>query len=503
MSAAESDPVVDPAAPDVSQAPEVPDAPHDGTVVVPDEAVRLALELAFGVAVLGARQRPPLPVPAGLRPFLRFQKLPPAALGPLRRAVEADETFRSRVAAVADESVVGRAGALWLRRPEGWRAELAARVPAGDAAAEARRQREEAVRVERAERAAARAAAEAAVLGEALAAERERQAAELASAHARVEATVAELAARVEAAEKAAAAAAVAREVAERRLVDAERSRAAADRQAAHLAERMAAVEAERDELRRRAEAAERAAAEAQAMAAPGVDPPVAGAPASDLARRLAPLVGDAAAAVGELGRVLARLGRELDADGSGGGPARRPGAPSVGGVAPHAPPPPRPAVRSVPVPAGPARTPVPLPPRVPADAAEAATFLLRRPGALVLVDGYNVAKVAFPAASSLADERDWLADVLDELAARTCADLRVVFDGAGVPPVPSRRRAVQVLFSPAGVTADDVLVDLVRTTPVERPVVLVTNDLALRERAKVYGANVLGSDQLLAAARR
>ncbi len=159
----------------------------------------------------------------------------------------------------------------------------------------------------------------------------------------------------------------------------------------------------------------------------------------------------------------------------------------------------PPPAARST----RPARQPVKLPHRVRAESAEAATYLLRRPGAVVLVDGYNLAKVAFPAARSLADERDWLADVLDELAARTSADVRVVFDGADVPPPPARRRAVQVLFSPAGVTADDVLVDLTSATPPERPVVVVTDDLALRERVKAHGANVLSDDQLLSAARR
>lgn len=460
---------------------------------VPDEAVRLALELAFGVALLGSRQRPPLPIPAGLRPFLRFQKLPPAALAPLRRAIEADEPFRSRVAAVADESVVGRAGALWLRRPDGWEDELAALVAPPDDGADERRDRD-AVRVERAERAAARAAAEAAVLAEALAAERERQVAELAEARTKVAESAAGVAERVEAAERAAAAAALAREVAERRLVDAERTRVAADRRAADLADRLAAVEAERAELTSRAEAAERRAAEAE-RAASAPPPPA----PSDLARRVAPLVGEASAAVAELARVLARLGAELDPPRpapslrrpAGPGPAApaRPVAPPTAGTRPPAP--------------APGRAPVSLPPRVAADSAEAAAFLLRRPGALVLVDGYNVAKLAFPGAPTIADERDWLADVVDELAARACADVRVVFDGAGVPPVPSRRRAVQVLFSPAGVTADDVIVDLTKGTPLDRPVVVATNDLALRERVKAYGANVVGSEQLLAAARR
>ena len=95
-------------------------------VDVPDEALRPGLELAFVVAVLGTRQRPPIPPPPSLKRFLRFQKLPSAALVPVRKVVEEDEAFRSRVAAVATEDTVDRASWLWLHRPEGWEAELAA-----------------------------------------------------------------------------------------------------------------------------------------------------------------------------------------------------------------------------------------------------------------------------------------------------------------------------------------------------------------------------------------
>ncbi len=93
-------------------------------VDVPDEVLRPGLELAFVVAVLGTRQRPPIPAPPSLKPFLRFQKLPPAALVPVRKAVEEDEAYRSRVANVATENTVDRPSWLWLHRPEAWEAEL-------------------------------------------------------------------------------------------------------------------------------------------------------------------------------------------------------------------------------------------------------------------------------------------------------------------------------------------------------------------------------------------
>lgn len=468
---------------------------------VPDDAIRLALELAFGVAVLGSRQRPPLPVPSGLRPFLRFQKLPPAALGPLRRAVEADDAFRERIAAAADPAVVGEAGALWLRRPEGWQDDIAALVAdegATEADAGGGRDRREAVRAERAERAAARAAAEVAAATEALTAERDR-----AAGHA---AEVAALTARLERAEATAARAEAEQAAAERRRVDADAARRTAE-------SRLAGVAAERDDALARAAALadERHALQAQLadlacrLSALEAAPPPPARPAGLDAAAVAPLLADASRTMNRLGEVLDHLARAVGGDAPVGGAARAPRPPAPSSPTPPVPPPAahhrpsaRPAPRSVPT-----RRPVALPPRVRADSAEAAMHLLRRPGVVVLVDGYNVAKAAFPAARSLADERDWLADVLDELAARTSADVRVVFDGADVPPPPARRRAVQVLFSPAGVTADDVLVELTAGTPVERPVVVVTDDLALRERVKAYGANVVADDQLLAAARR
>src|SRR5262249_58590347 len=89
------------------------------------------------------------------------------ALGPVRRAVEGDEAFRERVASVATEELTGRAGWLWLHRPDGWDEELAALVEADaadeTAAAEARVERAAAKRVDAAEAAARRAAAELAV----------------------------------------------------------------------------------------------------------------------------------------------------------------------------------------------------------------------------------------------------------------------------------------------------------------------------------------------------
>ena len=57
---------------------------------IPDRLIASALEFAVGIAAAGVKSKPPLPVPAQLAPFLKFQKLTGKALADVRRTVEAD-----------------------------------------------------------------------------------------------------------------------------------------------------------------------------------------------------------------------------------------------------------------------------------------------------------------------------------------------------------------------------------------------------------------------------
>ena len=77
------------------------------------------------MARAGERAVPPVPAPRPLRPLLGHARLTAAALATIRKAVEDDAEFRARVAEVVDEDAVGRAGWLFLVRPEGWEDEVA------------------------------------------------------------------------------------------------------------------------------------------------------------------------------------------------------------------------------------------------------------------------------------------------------------------------------------------------------------------------------------------
>ena len=114
----------------------------------------------------------------------------------------------------------------------------------------------------------------------------------------------------------------------------------------------------------------------------------------------------------------------------------------------------------------------------------------LALPNVHLIVDGYNVTKTGYPELA-LADQRDRLIHQLSALAARTSAEVTVVFDGAGVLSVPaSVPRGVRVLFSDRGVLADDVIRNLVAAEPAGRPMVVATSDRAVADSVRGGGAH-------------
>ena len=119
-------------------------------------------------------------------------------------------------------------------------------------------------------------------------------------------------------------------------------------------------------------------------------------------------------------------------------------------------------------------------------------------PGVHVIVDGYNVTKTGYPELS-LSEQRDRLVRTLAAFAARTSAEMTVVFDGAAVAAARPAGRGIRVLFSPPGVIADEVIRDLVRAEPVGRALIVVSSDREVVDRAAADGARTAASAALLA----
>jgi predicted RNA-binding protein with PIN domain len=400
------------------------------------------------VAIDGEQADPRVPAPTALRPVLGFTRLSAASYGLIERVVDGDATFRARVAAAADEAQVGRAGWLWLTRPEGWERDPAlaadARPGAGsDAAARLRRERAGA------EAAAARHRREA----EAAGAARRQAELELAAAHGAVarvaaaDAEVARLAGRVD-------------ELTEERT---------------QLVRRLKAAEAEATALRRdlkvAREATRQAEAELLARASGSADD---GSHRDHLAARAA--LESAAGAVDALARSLDDAAAALGAT---------PGAAA-----------PEPTTR------GGRRRPPPLPGGLAADSPEAHRHLVAASGALVVVDGYNLARTAW-ADLAPEEERRRTVALLEEHRARTGVPITVVFDGDSSTVAPAASRSVRVRYSPTDRTADEAIAELLATLPATQPVVVVSSDREVADDARRQGAAVLGAAAFLAAAGR
>lgn len=408
--------------------------------------LRGALEFALSRAEADRRARPPIPPPAALKPYLATTRVPTGKLGGLRRVVEGDPAFRERVASALDDgspaaAEVGPIGMLWLQRPEGWLEELSTLVREAEQA-ELDRQREADHQAALARERRRREAAE-----EHLARER-AQSTVLTD---RAERAVAELdQVRIELEQTAAERDELRAELAAART----EIRHANDRTAGALA-RIARLEGDRDDASARATAAEDSRdAVLAARAATG----------DDLAQ-----LAEAATTAQRLAAQLASLALPADPSTD---PARRGG-----------------------------RVPVRLPGGVVGDSEAAAEHLLRS-GAAIVVDGYNVAMLGWPGLA-LAEQRRALVEMSENLARRWAADITVVFDGAEVVGAAADgRRVVRVVFSPPDVIADDVIRAEVERLPLDRQVVVVTNDAEIVRDVKAMGANPLSSDWYLEVAR-
>ncbi|MET9560624.1 MULTISPECIES: NYN domain-containing protein [Streptomyces] len=124
---------------------------------------------------------------------------------------------------------------------------------------------------------------------------------------------------------------------------------------------------------------------------------------------------------------------------------------------------------------------------------------LLALPQAHLVVDGYNVTKTGYPQ-MPLEKQRLRLLGQLSQLAAQTGAEVTCVFDGAelAAPVLLAPPRGVRVLFSKPGVTADELIRQLVRAEPPGRPVIVVSTDREVADGVASAGARPVASVVLL-----
>lgn len=401
--------------------------------------LRSALEYAVLIAAEGHKRRPPLPFPKELKPFLGKPRLATSSFGRIRRAVEADPDYRAAISAGAIPDLVDDVGRLWLAGRPGWEDD-AAQVIAKQAAAEQHTDlRRELKRAEKRRLAAEQATARIQV-------EVMQREAALAAKTVELDDLRADLAKAVEALEEVRA-----------ELIDTRN-------EARHARDREAAAVEKADAL------AQRSGDEPTQVADVEVDEIEPG-PTEALIlaqQQLADVVDASREFVERIESISIPISRSMPRR-----PARAPQAQSV-------------------------RQALPLPGGLISTSADAARHLVRQ-RAPVLVDGYNVAKLAWPE-RSLEEQRETLIARCENFARRSGAEVTLVFDGSSVPGAHARRRrTIRIVYSPAGATADDVIRAEVDRVPDDGAVIVVTNDREIIDDVKAVGANVIPSNAFIA----
>ncbi len=438
-----------------------------GLGVEPRQAARLAaIEDALLAAIAQARRDAadvgaPVP-PKVLHPYLRFARVVTPALDAARRAIDLDDTFRSRVfASVSDDSGMPPAARAFLERADGWEEVIDAATAAAGAETAERAASVEADRL-RGELTDIRA--------ELL--ERSTEVNRLQSEVARLTREVAALRGLTDAAESAR----------DQAVADVQRSQDERQRAVRELsAERVRSAD-RLNELRTAHERVEALTVQLTEQLTDGEptpedpDPP----PSADVARALAMLAG--------LRADLDELVDVLDP------------SPVVNGAPPVDPGGERATTRSgaSATQRSTRRQPVRLTRGIVEDSLDGARCLLGHPGALVIVDGWNVSQQRWPHLPAV-HQRAALLDALTAFALGGAAEIRVVLDGVddGTGIRPWRGGPVMVEFTADTVEADDRILALVETTPARRPVVVVSDDHRVRAGAEAGGANTLRSGLL------
>jgi predicted RNA-binding protein with PIN domain len=122
-----------------------------------------------------------------------------------------------------------------------------------------------------------------------------------------------------------------------------------------------------------------------------------------------------------------------------------------------------------------------------------------------LLIDGYNIIRRSGAAArfgpGDLEGSRRYLLDELSRYKQEKQVRITVVFDGGGGTSITRERdryRGVEVIYSKRGETADQVIMETIRTRP--SGLVVATSDRAIIDEAKRHAVPFVTPDRLEAA---
>ena len=146
-------------------------------------------------------------------------------------------------------------------------------------------------------------------------------------------------------------------------------------------------------------------------------------------------------------------------------------------------------------------RTQVIVPPGMNLESDAALRTVFTQPNLVVLIDGYNVSLNSF-GDLNLELQRERTIACATNIESRFHPSCVLIFDGQSSTTRGRIQSKVHVVFSPSGVTADDIIIERVRVTPLERPIIVVTSDRNLGARAKGLGCQVISSKSFVSVAK-
>jgi hypothetical protein len=139
-------------------------------------------------------------------------------------------------------------------------------------------------------------------------------------------------------------------------------------------------------------------------------------------------------------------------------------------------------------------RTKVSVPLGMSLESKEALVKVFAQDDLMVLIDGYNVSLNSFQQLP-LEMQRERTISCATSIEARFHPTCVIVFDGQSSTTRGRVQSKVHVVFSPAGTSADDVIIERVKVTPHEKPILVVTSDKNLAARAKGLGCETISSE--------
>lgn len=140
------------------------------------------------------------------------------------------------------------------------------------------------------------------------------------------------------------------------------------------------------------------------------------------------------------------------------------------------------------------------IPPGMSLESTQALEQVFGQEALMVLIDGYNVSLNNF-GDLPLELQRERTVSAATNIESRFHPSCVIVFDGQSSTTRGRVQSKVHVVFSPSGMSADDVIIERIKVTPLNKPILVVTSDKNLAARAKGLGCETIASAAFVACA--